>query len=125
MTRRYTHTLSLSLGGDEPVWEGEVTVTYVVHPARPAAPPSYASGGDPPEPALVEDITVTHIDGAVVVGGGLSDEARTLEAVIEGSDALLAVLLQEAAETDAADYDDAMGRRYEAARDDRGFWEHE
>lgn len=117
MARHYTHTLSLSLGGDEPTWEGEATVAYVVHPARPATPPSYASGGDPPEPALVEDVTVTHIDGEPISARTYGKyEADTLECHIECSDALLSELLQAAAEDEIAAHDDAMERRWEERR---------
>lgn len=117
MTRRYTHTLSLSLGGDEPTWEGEATVSFVVHPGRPETPPAYSHGGMPAEPAEVDDVKVTHIDGEPVSARAYGRyEADTLECHIECSDDLLDVLLQAAAEDDIAAHDDAMERRWEERR---------
>ncbi len=43
------------------------TVQFTHHPARKATPPSYASGGDPPEDESVDDVEITElvIDGTV------------------------------------------------------------
>ena len=50
---------SLVLGGKElPLI---VTIKFTHHPARAATPPSYASGGDPPESESVDDIEVIDI----------------------------------------------------------------
>lgn len=59
MARSYTHRLPilLSIAGEE--HEIEVDVQYTVTPGRPATPPSYASGGDPPEPAEIDLQSVT------------------------------------------------------------------
>ncbi|MBV8473956.1 MAG: hypothetical protein JO107_02850 [Hyphomicrobiales bacterium] len=37
------------------------TVSFTYSPARDATPPSYASGGDPPEAASVDDIRVESV----------------------------------------------------------------
>lgn len=118
MARRYTHTLSLSIGGDEPSWEGEATVSYVVYPGRPETPPAYSHGGMPAEPAEVDDVRVTHIDGEPIhqrAHGGL--EATQLVNHIECSDELMSELLQSAAEDDVGAYDAAMERRWEDRRE--------
>jgi hypothetical protein len=120
MSRRYTTTLSLSIGGDTPTWEGEAEVSYTVAWGRGPTPPSYSHGGLPADPDEVNDIRVTHIDGrpvAAIEYGKL--EAETLETHIECSDALLCQLLTDAAEQHAAEYEAAMERRWEAQRDDR------
>lgn len=118
MANRYTHTLSLSLGGDEPTWEGEATVSYVVYPGRPETPPAYSHGGLPAEGPEIDDIRVTHIDGRKVGTFELdANEAMQLEQLIEGSDELMAELLQAAAEDEIAAHDDAMERRWEERRE--------
>lgn len=113
MARHYVHTLSISRGTcDVPaVDEVEVTVCYVVIWGAPERGPSYASGGQPADPDEIYDITVTHINGAVVVGSELSQEARALEAVIEADNDLVATLLEVAAEKAADDYAEALDRR--------------
>ncbi len=59
MARKYTHRLPmlLSIAGEE--HEVEVDVQYTVTPGRPATPPSYESGGDPPTDAEIEILSVT------------------------------------------------------------------
>ncbi|MCR5875128.1 hypothetical protein LRS10_13600 [Phenylobacterium sp. J426] len=117
MAQRYTHTLYLSLGGDEPTWEGEATVSFSVSPGCAETPPSYSHGGLPAEPATVEDVTVTHIDGEPISARTYGKyEADTLECHIECSDELMAELLQAAAEDEIAAHDDAMERRWEERR---------
>jgi hypothetical protein len=50
---------SIVLGGKElPLI---VTIKFTHHPGRAATPPSYASGGDPPEGESVDDIEVVDI----------------------------------------------------------------
>lgn len=119
MGRHYVHTLSIPYStGDVPeADEVEVTVCYAVTWGAPEQGPSYASGGQPADPDEIDDITVTHINGAIVVGAGLSEEARALEAVIEASDGLMATLLEVAAEAAAHDHADAMERRAEERRE--------
>lgn len=118
MNSRYTHTLSLSIGGDEPTWEGEATVSYAVYPGCPETPPAYSHGGMPAEDAEVDDVKVTHIDGQPVaqrMHG--AHEADQLENHIEGSDDLMTELLLAAVEDDIAAHDDAMERRWEDRRE--------
>lgn len=116
MTRHYTHTLSLSLGGDEPTWEGEATVSYAVTWGAPERGPTYACGGTPADPDEIDDIRVIAID-ARPIDDTTSDHADLLADLIEGSDALLSELLQAAAEDDIAAHDDAMERRWEERRE--------
>jgi len=121
MTRTYTETLDLSIGGDEPTWEGEATVSYEVAWGSPESgrfgPPEHY---DPGSGDVVEAIKVTHIDGVPVAQRAYGrHEAETLETHIECSDDLLNELLDSAREADAAAYEDAMERRAEEAREER------
>jgi hypothetical protein len=61
MSRTFTATvpLALTLCGHETNLIAEVQFTHC--PAQAATPPSYASGGDPPEPEGVEDVVVTKL----------------------------------------------------------------
>lgn len=43
--------------------EFEVTAIYGVTAYIPARGPSYASGGEPPEPRTIEDVDITMVDG--------------------------------------------------------------
>jgi hypothetical protein len=65
MTTKHTHRLPvlLTVAGEES--EIEVYLNFSITRARPATPPSYASGGDPPEPAQIEILSGTVVgDGA-------------------------------------------------------------
>lgn len=119
MSRRYTHTLSLSIGGDTPTWEGEATVSFEVNPEEPEVGPTYAHGGLPRVPAEAVDVTVTHIDGEPVMqrDHGLL-EARTLENHIECSDALMAELLEAASEIEAMRADEAADYRRQSRHEE-------
>ena len=108
----HTTTLSLSLGGDTPTWEGEATVSYSVTWGGPETPPAYSHGGLPADPDLVEDVTVTHIDGRIPGAG----EAEMLENHIECDDRLMAELLTHAAEESAERHAGAMEYRREVER---------
>lgn len=96
-----TTTLSLSLGGDEPVWEGEATVFYTVTAGCPARTYGAPENCHPEAPDEIDGITVTHIDGQPVDAASRRD-AETLEAHIECSgrlmDDLLTYAYEEAAE---------------------------
>lgn len=118
-THRYTHTLSLSLGGDEPTWEGEVDVIYTVTWGAPGTGPTYACGGTPPDPDEVEvqEIGFPTDWAATQSMPALIEFTDRLIDKIHGSDALLDELLQAAAEDEAAAYDDAMERRWEDRRE--------
>lgn len=103
MPRSFTATLSLSLGGDTPTWEGEATVWFTVDPAEAERPATYAHGGSPAVPASVVDVMVTHIDGQPIAEREHGKhEAETLENHIECSDRLMARLLELAAESEVA-----------------------
>ncbi|MGA0604909.1 hypothetical protein ACO2Q0_02830 [Phenylobacterium sp. VNQ135] len=118
MARRYTHTLSLSLGGDEPTWEGEVDVIYTVAWGAPEQGPSYASGGQPADPDEVEvqEIGFPTDWAATQSMPALIEFTDRLIDKIHGSDALLSELLQAAAEDEIAAHEDAMERRREERR---------
>ena len=122
MTRQFTATvcLSVSLGGETEL-PLIATVRFTHCPARAATPPSYASGGDPPEDEGVEDVEIIElvVDGTVeevltplerpqwlcdwIIEN--ADESELLEAVDYGPDP------DEARERQR---DDAMDRREEA-----------
>ena len=110
----YTHTLSLSIGGDEPIWEGEATVIYRVLWGAPEQGPSYDSGGQPADPDEFDDIRVTHIDGRAVGSREFGKfEAETIAAHIEGSEVLLDQLLTAAIEEESGNYEAAMESLWE------------
>lgn len=119
MMKHYTNTLDISLGGDLPSWEGEVTVCYSVAWGRPETAPAYSHGGLPADPDEINDITVTHIDGAVVVGDGLKEHAKLCEAHIENNENLIGYLMSHAYRQAAKDHAEAMDYRAEARRDAR------
>ena len=99
MKTHHTHTLSLSLGGDVPTWEGEATVSYSVSWGAPERGPAYDHGGLPADPDEIDDVRVTHIDGAAVAEGLFGEMmAATLEDLISESDILLSELLSAAAD---------------------------
>lgn len=58
MSQKFTAVVhaTLTMGNHELPLLAKVRFTH--HPARAATPPSYASGGDPPEDASVEDVEV-------------------------------------------------------------------
>ena len=66
--------------------EIEVEVSGNVVPYRPARPPSYSSGGDPPEGGYVEDVDINDIGvvGRVVAADG-SMEWNTVS-ILKGVD---------------------------------------
>lgn len=111
----HTTTLSLSLGGDTPTWEGEATVTYSVVWGRPEVAPSYSHGGLPADPDEIDDVTVTHIDGDPV-SAREPHEAEQLQCHIECSDRLMAELLTHAAEEASERHAEAMEHRREVDR---------
>ena len=111
MTRNtYTTTLSLSLGGNDV----EATVAYTVSWGRPARTYGRPEDCYPAEPSEIDGITVTHIDGAVIVGEVLTAEARVLEELISESDILLDELLEAALDIEEADTEE---RGLRAAQD--------
>lgn len=88
MSRRFTTTLSMNLGGDIPDWEGEATVSFSVDWGRPETAPSYASGGSPAEPDQVIDIRIDLIDGKPGPWGTNGDQwsREFAEAIVEKID---------------------------------------
>lgn len=115
----YSTTLDLSIGGDEPTWEGEATVSFSVAWGCAETPPSYSHGGLPADPDTVEDITVTHIDGEPVSARTYGKwEAQTLENHIECNDRLVEELLLFAAEVEGDRAAEAAEYRAEMRRED-------
>lgn len=114
MARTYTTTLSLSLGGDAPTWEGEAHINFTVSFGRPEVPPAYGHGGLPADPDEIDDVTVVSIDGR-------TPEPEHADAIAEHimcSDALLSHLLEHAREEAVEEAYAAADARYEARRDD-------
>jgi len=98
--KNYHHvSFSMSLGGDEPTWEGEVTVVYRVIWGAQERGPTYDCGGTPADPDEIADIIVTSIDGAsVLLGDDLMQRARDLQDHIKRDEALISRMLAHAAE---------------------------
>lgn len=122
MARRYTYETTLSFGGDVPTAELEVTFSYTVIPGRPEQGPSYSHGGLPAEPAEIDDIRVETIDGRARPWNTylLGDDALAdmLLAEVDDDD-LYAAMLEESAESAAADRDAADEARWEDLRQAR------
>lgn len=57
-------TISYGFGGDEPIWEGELTVEFTYTPGFPGCGPDFESPGEPPEPDEIDIVRVLEIDGA-------------------------------------------------------------
>ena len=115
MTRSSKHSAmqlcEIYFAGNELHLEAHIDFTF--HPAVAATPPSYASGGDPPEGAGVEiDKIEFLVEGAPVelpqwLRSFLEDNIDTDE------------LVEDAVDDIEAEKDEAAERRYEAMRDDR------
>ena len=89
-------------------------------PGRPATPPSYASGGDPPEGPEINitrvtltRVTLTRETEEVLECDWLADFVET--SLHDDPDKLIEI----ASEERDAEEDEAAERRYEAMRDDR------
>ena len=61
--REYVAVLDVSLGGDTPDWEGQVTVKFKFTPGRPETPPAHDRGWLPADPPEIYDVTCILIDG--------------------------------------------------------------
>jgi len=91
-------------------------IDFTFAPGRPATPPSYASGGDPPEGASVEidRIRMKHAGGWILW--------KTCEWLEEFVDKSLrddpSFLIEHASNDRIADEDEAAERRYEAMHND-------
>lgn len=77
-----TLTTSMSIGGDEPTWEGEATFRVEYQPGAPETPPCYSHGGLPADPDEIVSCKCIAIDGRVPE----PHEADILEAHVDGSD---------------------------------------
>lgn len=119
MPRRYAYETTLSFGGDVPTAELEVSFSYMVHPGRPEQGPSYSHGGSPAEPAEIDDIRVERVDGRARPWNTyqLGDDALADMLLAElDDDDHYAAMLEESAESDAADRDAADEARWEDRR---------
>ena len=105
---RYRYDTGVSFGGDEPTAEFDVTVSYTVTWGRPETPPAYDHGGLPADPDEVDDIRLELIDGKPRpwdLGCGFLSDDEVAEMVVDqlsSRDAILAAMIEEAAQTEAA-----------------------
>jgi hypothetical protein len=68
----HTLTVSISLGGDIPTWEGDATCTYSVYWGRSA------TDTDPAEDVQVTNLRITHVDDVPVDHLQYSDTTEVL-----------------------------------------------
>lgn len=118
MGRHYTYETTLCIDGENDI---DVKVSFTVSWGHPGC--WYQRNGDPgfpPEPSEIDDITVETINGHLhpIAAFGTPATNLTAEAIErklreEHSDAMI----QEAAEADAAEHDDAEERRWEEFRE--------
>lgn len=112
---RFTTCVSFGADGSPSYCEMDVTVEFSFHPAVAARGPSYASGGEPPEPALVEDVTLLLVNGQPRPWNcNVSDKelAETVEEMV--ADTCEAAMIEVA----YADLADARERAAEARREE-------
>ena len=127
MSRRFRYTTSLNRGGDTPTWEGEVEVSFSYTPGSHGTPPSYASGGDPPYDAQIDDVRLEKVDGKErpwgMYSGYIADEdnvfATEVQEELEDSEVHRQAMLDVAGMALADEASRASEYRWEAARDDR------
>lgn len=132
MSREYTYETTLTWEhpeDDSLDVEIDVEATYSVSAYIPARGPSYSSGGEPEEPAMVEDPEITMVNGkpwdefAAALPLGLTPEMAHIalvEKLVLGADynrMMDAAASQD--EADEADWDDLL--RQEREEDDR-YW---
>ena len=102
MSKQFTTTVPVVIDVCGIGLELTATVRFTFVPADPGSPPSYASGGDPPEPAGCEDVEVIEltIDDAAADAAKIDpippfianwiiqnvDDSALLEAVPDGPD---------------------------------------
>ena len=131
MTRRFRYATTLSWGGDVPTAEVEVEVSYGVAWGSSGTPRPYYGPVelyDEGSPSEVEDIRLEKVEGKPRPWGMYSgyianeDDEFATDCVekIEGSDRHLEAMINEASEIEAGLHDDAIERRWEDRRDDRG-----
>lgn len=107
--------LGLSIGGDEPTWEGEVEVEFEYTPGSPGTGPSYACGGTPPDPAELEVLRIVKIDGRNAEAYYTREERESFIDHIEGNPRLMEALF----EAGAVDYVEGLAAAQEARYRDR------
>jgi hypothetical protein len=127
--RRYIYETTLSWGGDEPTGEVDVTVSYTVAWGSPEVGRfGPIEGYDPGSGDVVEDIRLEKVEGKPRPWGMYygyipnEDDEFATDCIekIEDSEAHLEAMIAEASECEASDRDDAMERRWEDRREDRG-----
>lgn len=124
MARKYIFETDLEAGDCGLQEDEQVRVTYSASPGRPATPPSYAFGGDPPEPPEVE------ITGVFFWRQGQWEEVRSTELSAKVEEHILDCyqdrLLENASEEDEAEREYQLELRRDAdyigaANDDDGW----
>ena len=104
--------IEILFNGD--AWSVEAHIDYTFTPGSPATPPSYASGGDPPEGASVEIARIVlWLDGKTI------NLQKWLEEFIEGSIRSDSdYLIERASDDRVAQEDEAADFKRRQARDD-------
>lgn len=67
-------------------FEVEVALSGTFVKGHPGHGPSYTSGGDPPEPATFEDVTVEDLSTLKYAGRGFGKEGWLIESLLKGID---------------------------------------
>lgn len=105
---KHTVTLTITRAGSHETlgdWENDHTIevefTYV--PAIPERGPSYSSGGEPGEPACLEDVKLLKVDGYPKPGNALNEDGMIWDE-IENS-------------VECGDYDEQILNNFDAADD--------
>jgi hypothetical protein len=118
MTRRHTYTTSLSIGGDTPTWEGEVTLSFTFAPGCEAQTYGPAERCYPAEAAEIDDLRVEKINGKARPWiWAMGTDAWAADAILAHigdslDDELIASAREDlACDRDAADEARAEGRR--------------
>ena len=110
----HRYTASVSFGGDEPTWEGEVTYGFNIQPAEPQTHDCPASG------AAIIDVEGLLIDGHPRPWAwSFHDDRELEEMLVEKADAFEAEMLADAAEDHAAEAERAAEYRAEMRAEDR------
>ena len=118
MTRKYDHTLYLTVGSNEIACE----IVYTVTPGCPETGPSYASGGEPASPPEVEIYLAEAVIEEWRFGKKLVQRKPItgwLLDLISNCPDINADLLSEAGEDDLSSAEDAAAMRADDLRDMR------
>lgn len=103
-------TVPVSIGGDEPTFEGDVTFRVSYTRGRPETAPAYSHGGLPADPDEYEIREVLAVNGRE---GLAPDKAQELIDHVDGTDAFDEAVAQAVQE----EYADAADWRAQSRRD--------